>query len=228
MTEEKTSELTKLHPKLIEFQNQIRDAYDQENKIAEKSQIVFAGSSLMEIFPIEKFQQEDNLKLPLKIYNRGVRATTTQDILDHINTIILDLLPSKLFINIGSNDLGFGISVEEMSANYKAIIKKVREKLPKIEIYLMAFYPINEHDDFTNDRADHGRFADKRSNASLINATAEVAKLAGIMNVNFINVNAGLYNQVGDLKPEFTFDGAHLTENAYKIVLENLMPYLEK
>ena len=35
--------------------------YRQLNQTARKGQIVFAGSSLMEMFPIEQFVAEDNL-----------------------------------------------------------------------------------------------------------------------------------------------------------------------
>lgn len=45
--------------------------YRQLNQTAQKGQIVFAGSSLMEMFPIEQFVAEDNL--PVVVYNRGHR-----------------------------------------------------------------------------------------------------------------------------------------------------------
>ena len=46
------------------------ERYRKMNETAEKGQILCAGSSLMEMFPIEKFAEE--LKLPVTIYNRGV------------------------------------------------------------------------------------------------------------------------------------------------------------
>ena len=45
--------------------------YRQLNQTAQKGQIVFAGSSLMEMFPIEQFVAEDNL--PVVVYNRHRR-----------------------------------------------------------------------------------------------------------------------------------------------------------
>ena len=80
--------------------------YVKANKSALPDQIVFAGSSLMEMFPIEKMQQ--TLELKQKIYNRGVSGTTTQFLLQHIGELVLDLQPAKIFINIGSNDIDFG------------------------------------------------------------------------------------------------------------------------
>ena len=46
--------------------------YRQLNQTAQKGQIVFAGSSLMEMFPIEQFVAEDNL--PGVVYNRDGRT----------------------------------------------------------------------------------------------------------------------------------------------------------
>lgn len=45
--------------------------YHHLNRYVKKGQIVFAGSSLMEQFPIYEFLLDD--QLPLTIYNRGHR-----------------------------------------------------------------------------------------------------------------------------------------------------------
>ncbi|WP_149023756.1 hypothetical protein [Listeria riparia] len=106
---DKTAQFTNMSPNIIKFQNDIRAKYATANQAAKKGQILFVGSSLMEIFPIEKFQQEQDLGLDKIIYNRGVRATTTADLLEHMDTLIFDLMPSKIFMNIGSNDIGFNV-----------------------------------------------------------------------------------------------------------------------
>jgi len=54
----RTAELTNMAPEIAEFQNSIRAKYELQNKTAKKGQILFVGSSLMEIFPIERMQQE--------------------------------------------------------------------------------------------------------------------------------------------------------------------------
>lgn len=77
--------------------------YRQLNQTAQKGQIVFAGSSLMEMFPIEQFVAEDNL--PVVVYNRGIGGFVTDELLTNLAVCILDLAPRMLFINIGTNDL---------------------------------------------------------------------------------------------------------------------------
>ena len=70
------------------------------NENAVKGQILFTGSSLMEQFPITEIAQ--NHGIDKIIYNRGIGGYTTDDFIAEIDTVLFDLAPSKLFINIGS------------------------------------------------------------------------------------------------------------------------------
>lgn len=50
----------------------------------------------------------------------------------------------RLFINIGTNDLSDpGVTIGHLMDHYDKILSIVEEKLPGIEIYLMAYYPVN-------------------------------------------------------------------------------------
>lgn len=214
---EETKKLTKLHPKLSEFQAELREKYAVANKTAKKDQIVFVGSSLMEIFPIEKMQAEQNLGLDKIIYNRGIRATTTADLLAHIDLLILDLAPSKVFINIGSNDIGFNVPEATFLTNYAAILQQIKEKLPNTEVYVMAYYPVNPE----------VAAIDGRNNEVLATASTKVAALAKDAGYEFINLNTGLTDENGYLRADFTFDGAHMYPAGYEVVLANMQQYLK-
>lgn len=224
---DKTTALTNLNPKITAFQDQLRATYARENQTAKPDQILFVGSSLMEIFPIEKFQQTQNLGLSHHIYNRGVRATTTADLLAHMDVLIFDLHPSKIFINIGSNDLGFNVPTATFLANYDQILQQIHDRLPATEVYVMAYYPINTTAQFGEAPAEHDQFYQHRSNAGLHQASQQVQQLAAKHGDHFINVNAGLTDSTGNLKADLTFDGAHLLPAGYQVVLTNLIPYLD-
>ncbi|WP_343672441.1 GDSL-type esterase/lipase family protein [Chitinophaga sp.] len=215
---DKTTELTNLHPDIVKFQNDIRNRYAADNQTAKKGQIVFVGSSSTEIFPIDKLQQ--NLHLDKMIYNRGVRATTTADLLHHMDTLIFDLAPGKIFINIGSNDIGFNVPEEVFLANYDEILRRIKGRLPDTKVYVMAFYPINAVDGFGEEEL----YA-HRSNKLLKAANAKVEQIAHQNGYEFINVNAGLTDANGNLKKELTFDGAHMLPAGYEIVLGNMKKY---
>lgn len=76
--------------------------YSYLNQYVQKKQILFAGSSLMEQFPIYEFLINEHL--PYTIYNRGVSGFKSYELYEHLDTCILDLEPAILFINVGSND----------------------------------------------------------------------------------------------------------------------------
>jgi lysophospholipase L1-like esterase len=218
-----TKSLT-LNPQLEEFQTSLIAKYAAANQTAKRGQIVFVGSSLMEIFPIEQWQEAGDVAFDKYIYNRAVRATTTAFLLKHIDTQIFDLEPSKIFINIGTNDIGFQVPEEEFLANEREIFRQITERLPDCETYALRYYPINTVD-FQNDEDEKTLFA-TRSNAVFQAASDKIEALSREFGLHFIDVNAGLADERGNLKKELTFDGAHLNPAGYRVVLTNLTPYL--
>lgn len=221
---EETKSLT-LNPQLEAFQKNLLTKYDTANLSVKKGQTLFVGSSLMEIFPIEKWEEEGKVKFSHYIYNRAVRATTTAFLLEHINSQIFNLEPSKIFINIGTNDIGFQVPEVEFLENYDRIMSEISEKLPDTEVYVMRYYPINTLD-FGQDNDEKTLF-ETRSNEKFQTASDKIEKIAQKHNFHFIDVNAGLSDENGNLKKELTIDGAHLNPAGYEIVLENLQKYLE-
>ena len=79
------------------------ERYKKLNERVVPGQIVCAGSSLMEMFPVEELAKEK--KLNVIIYNRGVGGFVTDELLENIDTCILNLKPSKMFINKGYNSV---------------------------------------------------------------------------------------------------------------------------
>jgi len=221
---EQTIALTDMYPCIEKMKSDIRARYAFENQTAKKGQIVFVGSSLMEIFPIEKMQQ--GLGLDKVIYNRGIRATTTVELLSAIDICIFDLAPSKIFINIGTNDVGFGVPEDTFLSNYDEILRQIRERLPEAQVFVMAYYPVNPTADFGESAAEHESLFARRNNEILASASGKVAQLAQKYHCEFINVNAGLTDADGNLRKELTFDGGHMLPAGYEIVLGNMKQYL--
>lgn len=65
-----------------------------------------------------------------------------------------------------------------------------------------------------------------RNNQNIPVANAEIKKLAETFGFRYIDVNAGLTDECGKLKKEYTVEGVHMYANAYRIILENMRPYL--
>ncbi|MGO2227657.1 MAG: SGNH/GDSL hydrolase family protein [Lactococcus cremoris] len=160
------------------------------------------------------------------MYNRAVRATTTAFLLKHLESQIINLEPSKIFINIGTNDIGFEVPEAEFMSNYNEILTQIGKKLPQAQVYVMRYYPINTLD-FGQD-SDEKTLFETRSNEKFQKASDKIEKLAQKHHFHFIDVNDALSDKDGNLKKELTFDGAHLNPAGYSIVLENLKVYLEE
>ena len=197
------------------------ERYKKLNLSAEKGCVLFAGSSLMEMFPVEKFAAAD--RLPVTVYNRGVGGFVTDELLAALDTCIIDLQPKKLFINIGTNDLSDSSrSIESIMSNYALILDKVKKAVPGVKIYLMAYYPVN-----------YGAASPEmkpclliRSNEKIALANAEVKKLAERTGARYIDVTAPLKDENGDLRAEYTIEGMHINEDGYRSVYPLVKQYI--
>lgn len=207
-------------------QQQKIDRYRILNEHMIKGQILFTGSSLMEQFPVNELMMTE--RIDRIIYNRGIGGFTTADMLQNMDVQIFDPEPSKIFINIGTNDISYpGAPFEDVLAymlkNYSDILSQIKTRLPQTQVYMMAYYPVNETDIVNEWNA--GTFVN-RNNKNLPIANAAVKDLAGQFGYQYIDVNTGLTDERGMLRKEFTIDGIHMYANGYRTVLENMKPYL--
>ena len=202
--------------------NPLVRAYQEKNQTAEKGGVVFAGSSLMEMFPVEKFFAELPGDYP-PIYNRGVGGYTTINYAPILDICVLDLEPRKVFINIGTNDLSDPKqTIPEIMARYDQIITRIEERLPGVQIYLMAYYPVNP--DATGNPTP--AWVGVRTNEKLLEANTEVEKLAARHGQKYIDVNAPLKDELGRLKAEYTTEGMHITEEGYRTIFDEIVRYV--
>ena len=208
---------------LKDYQKNSYYSYLHLNKYIQKGQTVLAGSSLMEFFPFYELRQNYDIKGV--IYNRGIAGFVSKQLLDAVNELIIDLEPSKLFINIGTNDIGANLE-EELFANYHRILSLVKEKLPACRIYVMAFYPCNEKADFGLTEDMHTKYFTYRTASKIKEVNRRLEQFAEDEGVRFIDVNSGLYDEEGYLKKEYAIEGVHMWADGYVHVIENLIPYL--
>lgn len=195
--------------------------YREANKTAQRGQIVFAGSSLMEMFPVEKLLRERDIDVT--VYNRGIGGYVTQEMLDNLDVCVTDLQPRRVFINIGTNDLSnASISMEELMGRYDEIITTIEQKVPGVQIVMMAYYPINY--DAAEDFMKPCLLI--RTNEKINAANALVEQLALKHGQKYIDVNRALKDEQGRLKAEYTIEGMHIKEEGYRAIMDDLIPYV--
>lgn len=194
------------------------------NQNVKKGEILFTGSSLMEQFPVNELLMTNGMNQV--IYNRGIGGFTTTDMLEYMEEMVFGTEPSRIFINIGTNDIGSPeYQLEALLERYEEIIVRIQERLPEAEINMMAYYPVNETDKIPEGEWGKTAFV-TRTNENINIANAAIENLAAKKGCRFINVNEGLADERGKLKKEYTIEGIHMYANGYQVVLQNLKKYL--
>ena len=196
--------------------------YRQRNRTAEKGGVVFTGSSLMEMFPVEQWVAELPAPRPAA-YNRGVSGYTTMDLMPILDICVWELMPKKVFINIGTNDMNDpAASIDGIMARYDRIITEIEAHLPGVRIYMMAYYPVNPDAAIPELKA----CLEARSNERIRAANDEVKKLAERHGQRYVDVNAPITDGMGRLRSEYTLEGMHINADGYRAVFDALLPYI--
>ncbi|MBP3649816.1 MAG: lysophospholipase [Clostridia bacterium] len=198
------------------------EGFRAKNQLCEKGQVVFAGSSLMEMFPVEEWAGELGEGAP-KLYNRGVGGYRTDDMLPIVDLCVTDLNPRKVFINIGTNDLSDpNLPMETMIQRYDEILTRIESALPGVRIYLMAYYPINY--EAAADFMKPGLLI--RTNEKIAAANVLVEQLARKHGQRYIDVNDPLKDDLDRLKAEYTIEGMHIKPEGYRAIFPAIVKYI--
>lgn len=200
------------------------ERYRRLNALAKPGQILLAGSSLMEQFPIHELLQDAGVSLP--VYNRGVGGFVTQEFQAALDVCVLQLRPSHIFLNIGTNDMnGPDYTLEGLLTRYEAILREILEKLPGVKITLLAYYPLCE----SRMREDPhmAEVLRYRNNRTIAQANQGVETLARRLGLSFADCNQYLADSTGGLKEEYTIEGMHIYGDGYAMVLKALLPLLQ-
>ena len=203
------------------------ERYRRLNRLARPGQILLAGSSLMELFPAGELLESRGIRLPLAVYNRGISGFTTAELLENMDVCVCALRPSKIFINIGTNDLnGPDYSEEALIRNYRKILTGIRAQLPGVELYVMAYYPVCPA------AARRHRGAEEvlkwRTKERIGAANEAVRRLAGELGAVYLDCNEEITDENGYMKAEFGENGLHMLPDGYEKVLDALLPYMKE
>lgn len=176
----------------------------------ESGGVMFCGSSLMGGFDVGTYLAEDGYDV--SIGNVTMGGTTIADFADAQQEKIISMNPGAIFINIGSVDvdrIASGVfDMQFMYDSYEALLTTLRDELPNCNIYVMAYYPSQENT--------------FRPNALVDQCNVWVEALAKELGLNFVNVSGVLKNEKGYLRDDFSADGIHLTDEAYRLVYAEL------
>ncbi len=133
--------------------------------------------------------------------NRGISGDVSEGVLLRLKESVLDLAPEVVLLLIGTNDLAFGYSDEQIMGNIEQICSRIRQANPKTRIVLQSILPTRGDATRPNERI--------RAINARLKAFAEREGMA------FLDLHPAFADARGELLVEFSFDGLHLNGPGY-------------
>jgi lysophospholipase L1-like esterase len=144
------------------------------------------------------------------VLNRGIDGETSADLLRRVDSAVRD--PLAVFLLIGTNDLTWGISLQRIVANVRALLAEIERRAPGTPVVLQSVMPRTP------------RF---RDDLRLLNrAYRQLADSSG-EHVRYLDLWPALADDHGDLRAEFTEDRLHLNGPGYAAWVDVLRPLVD-
>jgi len=182
-----------------------------------KNQIVLIGDCMIENLDIGTYFKET------LIYNNGISGDTTELLMNTLYKRAIKYKPSKLFISIGSNDMGFeNTSVKDIYHNIITIVEEVEKRSKDTEIHIVSVIPVNPaHMDNIN-----REYVDSRDNHEIGMLNYYLRNYVKKNKLKFVDITKHLQNDFEQLNLDYTNDGFHLNETGYNVVSEQIKIYI--
>lgn len=171
---------------------------------AESSEsVVFFGDSITKRWPW-------GLLLPdYHVTNKGIDGDTIQDLIERIDSLI-ELEPDTLFLMAGINDILHQYDAELFQQDYEELLDALQSALPNTRIYVESMLPTAW--DLTNELT--------RPLNSVIEQACQERGLA------YIHLYDLFADEHGTLRRDFSLDGLHLSDEAYRYWITIIEEYL--
>ncbi len=156
---------------------------------------ILVGDSLSMWFPREKLPTG---KLWL---NQGISGDTSSGVLKRLGAFSATR-PDMIYVMAGINDLRKGASDDTILRNYRRIVRRLRETHPKAQIIVESILPTR---------------LPKLSNSRIRHINDQLAQIAKQEGANYLNIYSWFTDMEGNLRPELTTDGLHLSQEGYDV-----------
>ncbi len=156
---------------------------------------ILVGDSLSMWFPKEKLPTG---KLWL---NQGISGDTSGGVVRRLRAFSTTR-PNVIYIMAGINDLRQGDSNQEILRNHRRIIRSLRRSHPTSQIIVQSILPTR---------------LPAIPNSRIIQINTQLAAIAQEEKVDYLNIYHWFTDFQGNLRPELTTDGLHLSQDGYDI-----------
>ena len=163
--------------------------------------VAFLGDSLTDGYDVAKYYPQ------FVVSNRGIGGDTTFDLQARLQVSVYDLKPKVAVMLIGANNFN------TMFENYEDILKGLKENLPDTKIVLLSLTCMS---------GDWGR-----NNTQAAYNNVKIKKLAEKHGFGFVDLYSPLMDiTTGEIYPQYTTDGGHLTPQGYEVLTAQITPVL--
>ena len=173
--------------------------------------IVFLGNSIT-----DGGEWSELFKDP-RVRNRGISGDMTAGVLKRTEELA-SRRPASVFLLIGINDLGKGISPDSVVKNILLVADYLQQESPSTQLYVQSILPVNPG---------FGKFAGQTARSQQIKQTNELLfKSAALHHYTYIDLHSEFINEQGLLQTKYTNDGLHLTGEGYMHWVHLVYPYV--
>jgi lysophospholipase L1-like esterase len=151
----------------------------------------------------------------LKVANRGISGDTTRGMLLRLEQDVLSLRPRAVVLLMGTNDLEEEATPEQVAANFKTIVSRLKEHNPQMPIIVCLVFPSS---------AEKDRPAADIRQVNRLYAEA----VRGDDQVTVVDTWTLFANEQGDAKPEEFPDLLHPNKAGYEKWASVLRPVFAK
>lgn len=166
--------------------------------------VMFLGNS------ITQFGDWKNLLSDTTVINRGIAGDITYGVLHRLENVIAHK-PSKLFIEIGINDIAKNIPEELISKNIFSIVQKIKQGAPNTQVYVHSILPVND-----SVKVEYPDVYNKNVNVRKVNR--QLRMKAKQIDFVFIDLYKAFSDRQGKLCVRYADkDGLHLNPAGYRL-----------
>jgi lysophospholipase L1-like esterase len=133
--------------------------------------------------------------------NQGISGENSSQILNRLSAFS-QTRPDTIYVMAGTNDLRQGVSDEVILNNLQQIVSRLRLNHPQAQVVVESILPMR---------------LSAIPNQRIRNLNQQIAAIAQQQGAGYLNLNALFADSEGQMRPELTTDGIHLTRRGYEL-----------
>ena len=191
----------------------------KQTQNAYQNGVVFFGDSITEMYDLEKYYSDIELK-----YNCGIGGAISEELLWIVDEAVIKYNPKVVVLMIGINDLGNTVmlSPKQIAVNVKNIIDVIRGNCPNTHIVLLSTLPCRE------ELRSYHQVPGIRCNDLVEMIYSQYLELITDSQTTLVNIFDNFVDERKNAIMQYYSDGLQLNDKGYKKLTELIKPIIDK